>query len=57
MIVCGICKKNPRRKIMVKDVIYDKTKSPGTRFDLCEKCYKEVFAEILKKQQQQAAVK
>lgn len=57
MIVCDICKKNPRRKIMVKDVIYDKAKSSGTRFDLCEKCYKEVFAEILKKQQQQAAIK
>lgn len=48
MIVCDICKKpNPRRKIMVKDVMYDKTKGFGTRYDLCENCFKEVFKQIL----------
>ena len=50
MIVCDICKKTPRRKIMVKDVMYDKTKGPGTRYDLCEKCFRKVFDEILKQQ-------
>lgn len=57
MIVCDICKKNPRREITVKDMLYDKPRSKGTRFDLCEKCFKEVFKEVLAKKQQQAAIK
>lgn len=57
MIVCDICKKNPRREITVKDMLYDKPRSRGQRFDLCEKCFKEVFKEVLAKKQQQAAVK
>lgn len=50
MIVCDICRKpSPRRKIMVKDTMYDKSKGFGTRYDLCENCFKEVFKEILPK--------
>ena len=29
MIVCDICKKNPRREIIVKDMLYDKPRSKG----------------------------
>ena len=50
MIVCDICRKrSQRRQINVKDTVYDKTKSPGTRYDLCEECFKKVFKPIMDK--------
>lgn len=41
MIVCDICRKRrPRRQIKVKDTYYDKPRSQGTQYDLCEECFK-----------------
>ena len=36
MIVCDKCqKRNPRRRILVKDVQYDKSRGNGKQYDLC----------------------
>lgn len=51
MMICDIClKRRPRRQIKVKDTYYDKPRSPGTKYDLCEECIKKAFKPILAKQ-------
>jgi hypothetical protein len=51
MIVCDKCqKRNPRRRILVKDVQYDKSRGNGKQYDLCEQCFQKTFKEILANQ-------
>lgn len=51
MIVCDkYQKRNPRRRILVKDVQFDKSRSNGKQYDLCEQCFQKVFKEVLANQ-------
>lgn len=48
MIVCDKCqKRNPRRRILVKDVQYDKSRGNGKQYDLCEACYQAMFKTLI----------
>lgn len=45
MRVCDMCdKRKPRRLVKVKDVQYGKS---FQEYDLCEKCYNEIFKPVV----------